>query len=71
MSPWMHELVGIQRIEMLKQGNTPCRTHEVVEISLAQMDSLCGNALELRDVRGVPIMAMSTQVRDSEGCISK
>ncbi|KAF5835837.1 Amidinotransferase-domain-containing protein [Dunaliella salina] len=37
------------------------RTHEVVEISLEQMDSLCGNALELQDVRGVPVMAMSTQ----------
>ncbi|KXZ48175.1 hypothetical protein GPECTOR_30g271 [Gonium pectorale] len=37
------------------------RTHEVVEISLAQMDSLCGNALELEDGRGLPVMAMSTQ----------
>ena len=39
------------------------RTHEVVEISLEQMDSLCGNTLELCDARGVPVMAMSTQVR--------
>ena len=39
-----------------------CRTHEVVPISLVQMDCLCGNALELRDARGVPVMAMSTQV---------
>ncbi|GIL62308.1 hypothetical protein Vafri_16587 [Volvox africanus] len=37
------------------------RTHEVVEISLAQMDALCGNALELEDARGLPVMAMSTQ----------
>ncbi|KAG2502170.1 hypothetical protein HYH03_000657 [Edaphochlamys debaryana] len=37
------------------------RTHEVVEISLAQMDALCGNALELEDGRGLPVMAMSTQ----------
>jgi hypothetical protein len=39
-----------------------CRTHEVVEISLKQMDALCGNALELQDGRGLPVMAMSTQV---------
>ena len=38
-----------------------CKTHEVVEISLHQMDSLCGNALELEDGRGLPVMAMSTQ----------
>ncbi|KAG2438611.1 hypothetical protein HXX76_005160 [Chlamydomonas incerta] len=37
------------------------RTHEVVEISLAQMDALCGNALELEDGHGLPVMAMSTQ----------
>lgn len=36
-------------------------THEVVQISLQQMDSLCGNALELEDGRGLPVMAMSTQ----------
>ena len=39
------------------------KTHEVVDISLAQMDALCGNALELEDGRGLPVMAMSTQVR--------
>lgn len=38
------------------------KTHEVVDISLAQMDALCGNALELEDGRGLPVMAMSTQV---------
>lgn len=37
------------------------KTHEVVEISLQQMDALCGNALELEDGRGLPVMAMSTQ----------
>jgi len=37
------------------------KTHEVVQISLAQMDSLCGNALELEDGRGLPVMAMSSQ----------
>jgi len=37
------------------------KTHEVVQISLAQMDALCGNALELEDGRGLPVMAMSTQ----------
>lgn len=34
----------------------------MVQISLAQMDALCGNALELEDGRGLPVMAMSTQV---------
>lgn len=43
------------------------RTHEVVEISLAQMDALCGNALELQDGRGLPVMAMSTQVGAGAG----
>ncbi len=43
------------------------RTHEVVEISLAQMDALCGNALELQDGRGLPVMAMSTQVGGGGG----
>jgi hypothetical protein len=32
-----------------------------VDISFAQMDSLCGNALEVEDGRGLPVMAMSTQ----------
>jgi len=36
-------------------------THEVVQISQQQMDALCGNALELLDGRGLPILAMSTQ----------
>mmetsp|Transcript_25245 Transcript_25245/g.54866 ORF Transcript_25245/g.54866 Transcript_25245/m.54866 type:complete len:494 (-) Transcript_25245:950-2431(-) len=37
------------------------KTHEVVEISLKQMDHLCGNALELENGKGLPVMAMSTQ----------
>ncbi|GAX75298.1 hypothetical protein CEUSTIGMA_g2743.t1 [Chlamydomonas eustigma] len=36
-------------------------THEVVEISLKQMDHLCGNALEVKSSKGLPVMAMSTQ----------
>lgn len=37
------------------------KTHEVVEITRAQMDGLCGNALEVQDGNGLPAMAMSTQ----------
>ena len=37
------------------------KTHEVVEISLEQMDHLCGNALEVHSSKGLPVMAMSTQ----------
>ncbi|MEW5308120.1 MAG: hypothetical protein WDW38_000101 [Sanguina aurantia] len=37
------------------------KTHEVVEISLKQQDSLCGNALEVEGGKGLPLMAMSTQ----------
>jgi hypothetical protein len=36
-------------------------THEVVQISSAQMDALCGNVLELQGGKGLPVMAMSTQ----------
>jgi len=36
-------------------------THEVVEITLEQMDALCGNALEVQGSNGLPYMAMSTQ----------
>ncbi len=38
----------------------------MVQISLQQMDALCGNALELQSGKGLPVMAMSTQV--SGGC---
>jgi hypothetical protein len=38
------------------------KTHTVVEISRAQMGALSGNALEVQDGRGLPAMAMSTQV---------
>lgn len=37
------------------------KTHEIVDISRAQMAALCGNVLELEDGRGVPILAMSTR----------
>jgi hypothetical protein len=37
------------------------KTHEIVDISAAQMDRFCGNVLELQDGRGLPLMAMSTQ----------
>eukprot|EP00798_Chlamydomonas_sp_ICE-L_P016096 gene16096-22238_t len=37
------------------------QTHEVVQISLDQMDHLCGNALEVENGNGLPVMAMSTQ----------
>lgn len=37
------------------------KTHEVVDISLDQMDALCGNALEVQNEKGLPVMAMSTQ----------
>eukprot|EP00873_Tetraselmis_striata_P017038 jgi/Tetstr1/437302/TSEL_002786.t1 len=37
------------------------KTHEVVDISRAQMESLCGNALEVQDGNRLPAMAMSTQ----------
>jgi hypothetical protein len=39
--------------------------HEVVRISRSQMDRLCGNALEVADWRGLPVMAMSTQAHDA------
>lgn len=38
-------------------------THEVVKITWEQMERFCGNCLELQDGRGLPVMAMSTQVR--------
>lgn len=34
---------------------------QVVEISRQQMDSMCGNAMELEDGRGHPVLALSTQ----------
>uniref|UniRef100_A0A383VAN1 Amidinotransferase n=1 Tax=Tetradesmus obliquus TaxID=3088 RepID=A0A383VAN1_TETOB len=36
-------------------------SHEVVQISSAQMDALCGNVLELQGGKGLPVMAMSSQ----------
>lgn len=37
------------------------RHHEVVQISQAQMDALCGNVLELQNGDGLPVFAMSSQ----------
>ena len=31
------------------------------------MDNLCGNALEVQSRKGLPVMAMSTQVRGGGG----
>ena len=39
--------------------------HEVVEISHRQMASFCGNVLELRDGRGLPVLALSAQAADA------
>ncbi len=37
------------------------RHHSVVDISLAQVDAMCGNVLELEDGAGAPFLAMSTR----------
>lgn len=37
------------------------KTHEIVDITRAQMAALCGNVLELEDGRGLPVLAMSTR----------
>jgi hypothetical protein len=39
--------------------------HQVVDISRAQMSSMCGNILELEDGRGLPVLAMSTQAHNA------
>ena len=44
---------------------TLSKTHEVVDINLGQMNAMCGNALEVLDHRGLPIMAMSTQAHNA------
>lgn len=41
------------------------KSHEVVQISLEQMDALCGNVLELQSGDGLPVMAMSSQAYHS------
>ena len=38
---------------------------DVVAISRAQMGSMCGNVLELRDGAGVPLLAMSQRAHDA------
>lgn len=37
------------------------RHHAVVDISLAQVDAMCGNVLEVEDGAGAPVLAMSTR----------
>lgn len=37
------------------------RRHEVVDITAAQMEALCGNVLEVRNRWNLPVMAMSTR----------
>ena len=41
------------------------RNHEVVEITRGQMNSFCGNVLEVMDGSGRPCMVMSTQAHDA------
>ena len=41
--------------------------HAVVDVSLAQVESMCGNVLELEDGRGLPVMAMSTRAHAAFG----
>jgi hypothetical protein len=41
--------------------------HELVEISLAQLESFAGNCLALRSKAGAPLIVMSTRAR---GCLS-
>jgi len=40
-------------------------THEVIDITKAQMESFCGNVLEVVDGRGLPAMVMSTRAYDA------
>mmetsp|Transcript_6 Transcript_6/g.8 ORF Transcript_6/g.8 Transcript_6/m.8 type:complete len:487 (-) Transcript_6:423-1883(-) len=58
-------IVCAESVQDLKERNRLLcalkKTHEVVEVSLAQIDALCGNVLEVEDGKGLPAMAMSTQ----------
>lgn len=38
---------------------------DVVQITRAQMGSMCGNVLELRDARGLPLLALSQRAHDA------
>eukprot|EP00242_Pyramimonas_sp_CCMP2087_P001000 CAMPEP_0198232004 /NCGR_PEP_ID=MMETSP1445-20131203/115499_1 /TAXON_ID=36898 /ORGANISM="Pyramimonas sp., Strain CCMP2087" /LENGTH=494 /DNA_ID=CAMNT_0043912651 /DNA_START=119 /DNA_END=1603 /DNA_ORIENTATION=+ len=40
-------------------------TREVVDISYDQMDSFCGNVLEVENDKGLPVLAMSSQAHDA------
>ena len=39
--------------------------HTVVDITRTQMESMCGNVLELEDGRGLPVLAMSTRAHNA------
>ena len=41
--------------------------HEVLDISIAQVEAMCGNVLELEDGRGLPVMAMSSRAHAAFG----
>lgn len=43
------------------------RHHAIVDVTLAQVEAMCGNVLELEDGRGLPVMAMSTRAHDAFG----
>ncbi len=40
-------------------------TPQIVDISLDQMDALCGNAIEVLNGNGLPVMAMSSGAHDA------
>lgn len=41
--------------------------HELVDISIAQVEAMCGNVLELEDGRGLPVLAMSSRAHAAFG----
>ena len=41
--------------------------HEVLDISIAQVEAMCGNVLELEDGRGLPVLAMSSRAHAAFG----
>jgi hypothetical protein len=43
------------------------RHHEVLDISIAQVEAMCGNVLELEDGRGLPVLAMSSRAHAAFG----
>jgi len=43
------------------------RHHAIVDVTLAQVEAMCGNVLELEDGRGLPVLAMSTRAHAAFG----